>query len=154
MNSFDRTTHPTAAGTRSQAGVLHVTLVAGLVALASVMSAGPTWAADDTRAGDYQIVKATGDRVWRLNKKSGEIAVCSLEGDNLICTTSSEAITPPSKTFEQRQAEIEQAKAEAAKQRDAERAKDLAFLDRAFAAIKGLIQAAMERDAPADGATK
>ncbi len=127
-----------------------VVLTAGMVIAATLFGAGASQAADDSNRGDYQIVKATGDRVWRLNKSTGEIAVCTLDGDNLICTTSTEAIKPPSKTFAERQAEKQQAEAAAAKQRDRDRAKDLAFLDRALLAIKSLIQAAMERDAPAE----
>ena len=62
-------------------------------------SAAP--ASEDEPKGEdgaiYQIVKATTDRVWRLNKQTGEVAVCSLKGDSLVCTTSIQAATPPTK---------------------------------------------------------
>lgn len=102
-------------------------------------------AAADSRDDDtYQIMKATQDRVWRLNKKTGEIAVCTLERDNLICTSSAKAITPPSRTYAERQRDQEKAAAEAQKRRDIEKAKDLEFLDRVIAAFRILIGAAIE----------
>lgn len=122
-------------------------LTAAVVIIATPLGGKPASAADQADSDVYQIVKATADRVWRLNKRTGEITVCALDGDNLICTTSTDAITPPSKTFEERQAEKRQAEEEAAKRREDEKAKDLAFLDRALNAIKSLIQAAIERDA-------
>lgn len=131
-------------------------ILAGVVVGMAGLANGGTSAQTPRSASDdvYQIVKATEGRVWRLNKTTGEIAVCTLEGENLICTTSTEAITPPAKTFEQREAERRQAETEAAKRREEEKAKDLAFLDKALAALKSLIRAAIERDSPAEEAPR
>ena len=125
----------------------HSTRRGARLLLAAMVAVSPA-AAEDAGQDVYQIVKATGDRVWRLDKRTGEIAVCTLEGDNLICTTSAEATRPPSMTFEQRQAEKERAQAEAARRRAVERARDLAFFDRVLAAFRLIVGAAMERDAP------
>ena len=56
----------------------------------------------------YEIVKATEDRVWRLNRQTGEIAVCSLLEEQLLCTNSTEAIVPPTMTYADLQTQREQ----------------------------------------------
>ena len=127
-------------------------LLIGFAAVAAIGEIRASHAADGAKGDVFQIVKATGDRVWRLNKTTGEIAVCTLEADNLICTTSAEAVRPPSKTFEEREAEKERARDEAAKRREQERLRDLEFFDRVLAAFRLIVGAAMERDAAADAA--
>jgi hypothetical protein len=81
--------------------------------------------------GIYQIVKAENDRVWRLNRETGEIAVCTLVGEMLSCTTSTEAARPTAKTLAEREADLNA---------------DLAFLDKVFESLKSLVRAGMERD--------
>lgn len=93
--------------------------------------------------GKYQIVKSTENRVWRLNKETGEIAVCDLDGANLVCTTSSDAAEVPKKTYE----ELEAAKAAAEKEREEERQaarhQELKMLDKAMALIREFISTAV-----------
>jgi len=91
-----------------------------------------------TEAGNFQIMKATADKVWRLNRNSGEISVCSLDGERLVCTSSTEAIRPPSITYEER-------KAERKRLDDEQQAKDMEFLDRALAAIRSIFSASQNR---------
>ncbi|MBC8269816.1 MAG: hypothetical protein H8E36_13795 [Rhodospirillaceae bacterium] len=86
---------------------------------------------------NFEIMKATGDKLWRLNKTTGEIAVCSLDGDRLICTSSSEAIRPPAVTYEERQAEKKRMGEE-------KKAQEMEFLDRALNAIRSLFEASLE----------
>jgi len=98
----------------------------------------PRAVAEETETGNFQIMKATADKVWRLNKNTGEISVCSLDGERMVCTSSSEAMRPPAVTYEERQAEKKRAV-------DAEKEKNMVFLDRALAAIRSLFEASMER---------
>ena len=42
-------------------------------------------------AGDFEIVTATADKVWRLDKRTGEISICSFEGAQLVCTPAKES---------------------------------------------------------------
>lgn len=103
-------------------------------------------AAEDDK---YQIVKATDDRVWRLNKQTGEIAVCSLEGTNMVCTTSTEAVRPPKKSFDDVQADKRKAASDEQKRRDEENARDMAMIDKIIESLRGILKAMMERDAAA-----
>jgi hypothetical protein len=74
------------------------TTAAILIALSAVSLPSKPVNAEVTDAGKYQIVKSTETRVWRLNKETGEIAVCDLDGANLVCTTSSDAAEVPKKS--------------------------------------------------------
>lgn len=56
------------------------------VAFGLLLAAPPVFA-----AGDFEIVTATADKVWRLNKRTGEISICSLEGTQLVCTPAKES---------------------------------------------------------------
>ena len=79
--------------------------LAATAIVAALFAAG---AAAESHAGQtYQIIKATDSRVWRLNTETGEIAVCSLDGEQLICTSSAQAITPPAKSYAELAAERE-----------------------------------------------
>lgn len=89
--------------------------------------------------GRYQIVKASDNRVWRLDRETGEITVCTLDGPRLNCTVSSDAMRPPKVSFEENEAKKRRQEKEA-------QAKDLEFLDRALAAIRSLFKASIERD--------
>lgn len=68
-----------------------MTRLIGLLAMVPALTLGaglPAFAADK-----YQFMKATENRVWRLNRETGEVAVCALRGERLTCIASSEA--PP-----------------------------------------------------------
>ena len=111
-----------------------LTLVVFLVAALSVHADG---------SGKYQITKATEDRVWRLNTETGEIAICKLEGENLICTTTSDAAAVPKKSYDQITAEREAAE-KAAIAADAERRdRELKMLDKILAFFRELLATAM-----------
>ena len=53
----------------------------------------------------YQIVKTEQGRTWRLDTRTGEITVCGLREDRLICASSNMATQIPSATPEQLEAE-------------------------------------------------
>ena len=93
--------------------------------------------------GVYQIVKATKNKVWRLNTQSGEISVCTLSGDNLICTTSANAADVPKKSYAAIEAERAQAAEAAAQEQQAKRDRELKFLDKILALVRELLQTAM-----------
>lgn len=100
--------------------------------------------AQDTKTdGIYQIMKATETRVWRLNTQTGEIAVCDLSGENLVCTSTTDAAAVPKKSYEEIEAE-RKAEMEAADKKAAEdRARELKFLDKILAFVRELIQTAL-----------
>lgn len=82
-------------------------------------------------------MKATDNRVWRLNVHTGEVAVCTLKGDNLLCTNNAEAMRPPSqsyKEFEAKRATDEQAR----------KVREMEFMDRAFTALRMLFAAGVD----------
>ena len=89
--------------------------------------------------GNFEITKATANKIWRLNKTTGEISICTLAGERLQCTSSTDAIRPPVRTYEQQQVENERL----AKKN---RAKDMEFFDRALNAIRTLFEASLERE--------
>jgi hypothetical protein len=107
-----------------------------LLAAVALSLAGPAVAADGDR---FQIVKATDSRVWRLDRQTGEVSVCTLQGERLLCATSSEAVTAPQRSYEQINAERS-----AADQADKER--QLAFLDKVFDMFRELMRFAVEND--------
>ena len=120
-----------------------------MVAVALIGIGSTSLFADDAvgkRDGVYQIVKATENRVWRLNTETGEISVCDLSGENLICTTSANAAEVPAKSY----AEIEAQRAAEAKQakldREAERERELQFLDNILALFRELLHTAMGKE--------
>ena len=96
-----------------------------------------------TRDGVFQIVKATDSRVWRLNTQTGEIAVCDLSGENLVCATSANAADVPKKSYAEIEAEREAAAKAAADKQQAERTTELKFLDKILAMVRELIQTAI-----------
>ena len=99
--------------------------------------------AEGKRDGIYQIVKATDSRVWRLNTQTGEIAVCSLDGENLVCTTTSDDADVPKKSYEQIAAarEAEEQARQAEKQAQQER--ELKIIDKILALFRELLATAM-----------
>lgn len=99
--------------------------------------------AQSTEDENFEIIKSTDSRVWRLNKKTGEVSVCTLTGDQLVCTDSENAATPPKKTYEdiQKDADAEQEKREADARAEQER--QLTILDRFLDMIRELIHMSM-----------
>lgn len=85
--------------------------------------------------GDYQLMKATPDKVWRLNRRTGEIAVCTMQGARVVCTASAEAQSSEALSEKELKA------------RDREkRSRDLAFFERIFALIQEFIRAALDNE--------
>lgn len=106
------------------------------------------FAASPARAeGNFEIVKATADKVWRLNKQTGEIAICGMEGARLVCAAAQESAggkaLSPEELESRRKAALEAEKARRAE--DAR--KDLAFMDRMIELFREFVKAAMEREA-------
>lgn len=116
-----------------------------IAVLAVLMSSGAANAqtTEGKRDGVYQIVKATEDRVWRLNTETGEIAVCALAGENLVCTSTSDAAEVPKKSYAEIEAERTKAADAAKAKRAAEREQELKFLDKLLALFRELLQTAM-----------
>lgn len=127
--------------------ILPVTLATLLLTLSGAV---PALAADkaEQAAGNYQIVKATDNRVWRLNRQTGEIAVCTLDasGAALVCMNSNESVKPPIKDFAALEAARKAAANDVKAQRKEDLSRDLAFLDRMVESFKSIIKAAMEHD--------
>ena len=122
-------------------------LILSLVAALFLSNAMTATAAPKDKNAAYQIVKATENRVWRLNKQTGEVSVCSLDGERLLCSSSANAIEVPAQTYEERQAEKQRNLEEAKLRRQEQQKKDLAFLDRVMEAVRVLMGASMEREA-------
>lgn len=123
--------------------VLKTLPVAALTIAGFAAVPAPASAAD----GKYQLMKATENRVWRLNKETGEIAVCTLSGERLVCTTSSDAATPPKKSYEQMRADKAAQEKALAEQRRKREDQDLAILERILAFFRELITMSREQNA-------
>jgi hypothetical protein len=95
----------------------------------------------DAIESTYQIVRATDSRVWRLNTRSGEIAVCSLDGEQLVCNSSERAIAPPTKTYAELEGERQALKDLEMERRAEKRKRSLAMLDRMLSAFRSLAAA-------------
>lgn len=104
--------------------IMRSVLAAGLI----LVTAGYATAAF-ADAQTYQIIKATDTRVWRLNTRTGEIAVCSLDDEQLLCTSSAQAITPPAKTYADLEAERVEEERVDAQRREEKRKRSLAMFD-------------------------
>ncbi|MGJ3260337.1 MAG: hypothetical protein ACFE0S_12120 [Rhodospirillales bacterium] len=114
-----------------------------ILALLFMTGAADAEIAGSKREGIYQIVKATDSRVWRLNTQTGEIAVCSLEGENLVCTTTSDAADVPKKSYEQIEAERKAAEEATKAEYEAERQRELKLVDKILALFRELLATAM-----------
>jgi len=126
-----------------------------LAASAAALSAeGGKQAGEGTTAaakeGRYEIVRTTESRVWRLDTQTGEVAVCSLRGDRLVCTSSSAAARPEAKSY----TELE---AEAAAREAGEEREQLRLIDKVLALLREFIAYALNRTdgeaAPGETAT-
>jgi len=82
-----------------------------IVTAALVLPEGGIWAGKNgariakADAPRYQIIKTEQDRTWRLDTKTGEITVCRLRGDRMICANSAMATELPRATPQQLEAE-------------------------------------------------
>jgi len=93
----------------------------------------------------YQFMKATENRVWRLNKESGEITVCTLRGERLMCTKSSEAATPPPRSYAEIKAAEQAEKYKAREQRSQQDEKDIQIITRILDFFKEMITMAKDQ---------
>jgi hypothetical protein len=117
--------------------------------LAAALAAGLVAAQTPAQADDgkYQLMKAKEDRVWRLNKETGEIAVCTLTGERLLCTTSSDAATPPKQSYDQMRADKAAQEKALAEERRKRENQELKILERILAFFRDLITMTREQDA-------
>lgn len=95
------------------------------------LAAAPDLAAQtQTSDAQFEFIKATEDRIWRLNRQTGEIAVCTLERETLLCSTSTGAAQTPATTYEElKQREAAELAAADAKDKE-ERERAMKLLDR------------------------
>jgi len=107
-------------------------LVAGLALIAAPEAVAQT----QTSTSEFEFLKATEDRVWRLNRQTGEIAVCTLERDTLLCSTSSGAAQTPATSYEElKQREAAELAAADAKEKE-ERERAMKLIDRMVEVFK------------------
>ena len=128
---------------KRSASISLLTLALALPVLAVPAGSANAESAEGKRDGIFQIVKATENRVWRLNTVTGEIAVCDLSGENLVCTTTSDAAEVPRKSYAEIEAERDAAQKAAKAARQAERERELQFLDKILALFREFLQTAM-----------
>ena len=83
--------------------------------------------------GRYQIVKTDNGASWRLDTVTGEITVCRLEADRMICAKSTEATELPPVSA----AELEKQRAE---QRAERRTEKTEMLDRFFGFFERMLK--------------
>ena len=116
-------------------------LVVVLVLLGPCLS--QTFAQSEDPAGAdsprYEIVRATENRVWRLDTQTGEIAVCGMRGDRLVCTSSSEAARPEAKSY----SDLE---SEAAARETSDEREQLRLLDKILALLREFIRYALNQE--------
>ncbi len=118
-------------------------------ALAVALTAAPALADANSAAagtGNYEIVKATADKVWRLNRRTGEIAVCGMEGTRLVCAVAQEIAGGKTLSAEELEARRKLVTEADKRQREDEMKKDLAFMDRMIDLFREFMKAAMERE--------
>jgi hypothetical protein len=97
----------------------------------------PAPAAEKTTAARYQIIKVENDVSWRLDTQTGEITVCRLERERMVCAKSTEAAELPQVSPQQLEAERE----ERSKARRAERNE---VLDKFMAFFERIVRFAQE----------
>lgn len=78
----------------------------------------------------FQIVKIENGASWRLDRQTGELTYCRIEGDRMICARSSESVELPKVSPDQLKTEREQAEQRQAKEGDAILDKFEALFDR------------------------
>jgi len=92
----------------------------------------PVVVAHAQETGDFQIVKATETVAWRLNRKTGEIAVCKLDDDTMICSSSSSAVTKGPQTYDAYKADKEHTE-------KSRQAHEMAVLDKVMSFFKSMV---------------
>lgn len=123
--------------------IRHMTrpLTVGAIVLGALAATAerPVVAQGDSSPAVYEFMKATEDRVWRLNRQTGEISVCTLTRDTLLCSTSSGGAETPATTYEELQ-QREAADAAALQAKEAEeRERALQMLDRMVEMFKEFV---------------
>ncbi len=112
-------------------GLGRLCCIVGIMASAITLSA-PTFPVLASETSDFQIVKATDTVAWRLNRKTGEIAVCKLDGDTMICSSSTTAVTKGQESYDAYKADKENSE-------KSRQAHEMAVLDRVMAFFKSMI---------------
>lgn len=125
-------------------GIIALSVVAvALVLPERMMTAGGSGdrtaetGARKTAAPRYQIIKTEHGRTWRLNTETGEITVCRLRHDRLICANSTMASELPKATPEQLETERKE-------QRRADREDRNEMLDRFMSFFERIIKFAQK----------
>ncbi len=118
-------------------------LILVLVLAGAVTAPGHVRADDDK----YQLMKASEERVWRLNKATGEISVCALQDDLLLCTKSTEVMAPANKSFADIKAERAAAEKAAREHKRKQDEMEVKILDRILAFFREIITMAKEQEA-------
>jgi hypothetical protein len=105
------------------------------------LAAAPAPAPDPTTGtpGRFQIVKTENGTAWRLDTVTGEITVCRLESDRMICAKSTEATELPKATPEQ----LEKQRVERKQERKAEKTE---MLDKFFSFFERMMRFAQQHD--------
>jgi len=116
-----------------------IALCAFLVLLALPLAVMAQTNQEKDTDGVYEIIRATENRVWRLNRETGEIAVCSLKEDRLICTTTTEALSPTSDAY----ADLEDKERERVGR---EQKQELEFLERILDLVRDMMRAEPDPD--------
>jgi hypothetical protein len=91
----------------------------------------------ETARPRFQIIKTEHNRTWRLDTKTGEITVCHLQDDRMVCADSTLATKLPKATPEQLEAERKE-------QRQAKRAERNEMLDRFMSFFERIIKFAQK----------
>lgn len=128
-------------GETMRRSLIAAAVVAVAVTAAPALAETPATSGKSKDYGDYQIVRANDTTVWRLNRKTGEMTVCRLVRDAMVCTSSSNAAKAPPRTYEQLEAER--------KRTDAERKeKQIATMDRFLGIFRELFTTAIDNGGP------
>ena len=104
---------------------------AGLSQAETARAAAPV--APESGGSRFQIIKVEDDRGWRLDTRTGEITVCRLEHDRLVCARSTEAAELPGLSPQELEAEREQ-------RRQAKRAERNEVFDRFIAFFERIVR--------------
>jgi hypothetical protein len=118
-----------------------------------MLGAPPRLFADSGDGSIYEVVKASENRIWRLNRQTGEVSVCTLEAERLICASSEGAATPPPQTYAEVQAERDRLAQLDASQREEDRKRKLAMLNLMMQTFKGLAESSTEASSTPDSGT-
>ena len=114
-------------------------------------AAPPSSAAQSDR---YQIVKVENGASWRLDRQTGEMTYCRVEGDRMICAKSTQSTELPKASPDQLKAEREQAEKRQAKESEAMFDKVIALFDRFLKFIERQSGNPPSSPEPGDGARR